>query len=200
MEWSEVRSRVAHVMSATSERECEALWALTEQVPVDLPIVEVGTWHGRTAAVLAGRGHQVVSVDPLVAYLDGDQRVQPPSPEDVRRSVDGTGLGAHVRLVHTASPAAAASWEGGPIGMLFVDGDHSRPAVEADLEAWLPLMAPGAVVAFHDYLIADGWGDTRWAGVRQAVDAAVEAGRLPTLHQVVERLAWTRMPAKRRKR
>lgn len=54
-----------------------------------------------------------------------------------------------------------------PIHFLFVDGDHSKPAVLADMLSWLRHVAPGGVVAFHDY----GNKGYAWCrGVSEAVD------------------------------
>jgi predicted O-methyltransferase YrrM len=48
-----------------------------------------------------------------------------------------------------------------PLGMLFVDGDHSYEGVTADIEAWLPKLRKGGVAVFHDI----GWAE----GVQRAV-------------------------------
>jgi len=37
------------------------------------------------------------------------------------------------------------------INLLFIDGDHSDVAFEADLNAWLPKMAGGGLVICHEY-------------------------------------------------
>jgi hypothetical protein len=64
-----------------------------------------------------------------------------------------------------------------PIDFLFIDGDHSAAAVQADIENWTPKVT--GVVAFHDYhrpgLL---WCD----GVREAVEAHDWTG-------------WERIPA-----
>jgi len=39
----------------------------------------------------------------------------------------------------------------GRVHMLFVDGDHSYEGVKADIAGWTPKIAPGGVVAFHDF-------------------------------------------------
>ena len=46
---------------------------------------------------------------------------------------------------------AAKNWSGPPIGLLFIDGDHSYDGCRADIRSWLPKLEPGAYVAFHDF-------------------------------------------------
>ena len=65
------------------------------------------------------------------------------------------------------------------LSLVFFDGDHSYDGVRRDWESFRPLLAPGAVVAFHDV----GWAE----GVQRLVAEAVEpraawAGRLPNLY------------------
>jgi len=56
----------------------------------------------------------------------------------------------------------------GEVHFLFIDADHSKGSVLADMIGWLPKVAAGGLVAFHDY----GNQQFRWCiGVSQAVDA-----------------------------
>src|SRR5437763_4066434 len=48
------------------------------------------------------------------------------------------------------------------LDFLFLDGDHSEEAVDADLSAWLPKLKAGGVVALHDI----GWAE----GVRKGYE------------------------------
>jgi hypothetical protein len=41
-------------------------------------------------------------------------------------------------------------WAGGPVDLVFIDGDHSPEAVREDWEVWSPHVCPGGHVAFHD--------------------------------------------------
>ena len=38
-----------------------------------------------------------------------------------------------------------------PVHLVFVDGDHSYQGVRADIDAWAPKLAPGGIIAFHDF-------------------------------------------------
>ena len=55
--------------------------------------------------------------------------------------------------------------------MLLIDASHHEEDVRRDLEAWLPLLRPGAPVWAHDYT----WD---YPGVIKAIDEAEAAGQL----------------------
>lgn len=72
----------------------------------------------------------------------------------------------------------------GKINFLFLDGDHSYQGVRADVEAWLPLLAPGGVIALHDF----GWAE----GVKRIVTEFIQPRalvehKLPNLYWAVLR-------------
>lgn len=87
-----------------------------------------------------GRG-QLVSIDP--------------SPS---AALDFSQFGESFHLVTGNSPAALAEAGrilGGPVDLAFVDGDHVRAAVAADLQGVFPLMAPGGYILLHDAFTPD---------------------------------------------
>jgi predicted O-methyltransferase YrrM len=57
-----------------------------------------------------------------------------------------------------------------PIGMIFVDGDHSYENVRQEISDYLPLLKEDGFICFHDY--------TNPCGVKQAVDEAEALGIL----------------------
>jgi predicted O-methyltransferase YrrM len=155
---------------------------LASQVPPGRCIVEVGTWRGKSAVHLAkgslrGSGVRVHCVDPwdLGPY---------PDPENLatfRRYVTQFDVGDVIVEHRGWSTDVAAQWDDEPVGLLFIDGLHTRVGVNSDLKAWTPLLCPGAVVAFHDYA-------PRWRGVMEAVDRWVRQNRVkPTrTHHLVD--------------
>ncbi len=54
------------------------------------------------------------------------------------------------RLLRMRFEDALKYFSNGSISLLHVDGLHTYEAVKADFESWLPKLAPGAVVLFHD--------------------------------------------------
>jgi hypothetical protein len=74
-----------------------------------------------------------------------------------------------------------------PVGLLFVDGDHTKEGARADIEAWAPNLAEGAIIAVDDYHHPD------WPGVAEAVDELVAEGVLEPVEVFHDRLAVTRL-------
>lgn len=189
MTWPEAWAASLCCESAVSREEARALWRLG--CLASLPIVEIGTWRGRTAVILAlasraGNSVRVCSVDPFLPWINarggesrGDRRlaqtmIQKAGVEISRdvQEVFGVGLPSGLEMIQTTSLEATSRWQGGPIGLLFVDGDHSLAG--ADVEAWLPFLPSGSVVAFHDYV----QGSKYFAAVVRDVDHLVDSGTL----------------------
>ena len=75
---------------------------------------------------------------------------------------------ARERLELVPAPGHEARGEG--VELLFVDSSHDRDATIAEFRAWRPpALAPGALVALHDY------GNPAYPGVAEAV-AELELG------------------------
>ncbi len=150
-------------------------------------IVEIGSYRGKSAAMLAlgsaPAGH-VTAIDPHIraegagttAYCADDEHA-------FRQTMDRLGLAARVTHIVKASADARPDWPDTPIDLLWIDGDHSYEAVRRDLEDWAPLVRPGGILAAHDY--------THREGVRRAWGEIVggDAGWGPTRH--VRSIAWT---------
>jgi predicted O-methyltransferase YrrM len=72
---------------------------------------------------------------------------------------------------------AAAGHVPGPVDVLFVDAEHTYPAVMRECAAWLPKMSPGGVVAGHDIHVGE---------VRKAVEELFP-GRW---HETADKVWW----------
>ena len=58
------------------------------------------------------------------------------------------------------------------IDFIFIDAEHTEPAVKSDIMMWWPLIKRGGIISGHDY------GHRRFGGVKLAVDAFIERGKL----------------------
>jgi hypothetical protein len=101
------------------------------------------------------------------------------------------GVVEDVRLVNLSSEVVSKGWKR-PIGLLWLDGDHTVEGVRRDFEAWAPFLEPGGVVAFHDALdpaggparviealLADSFEHVATAGRLIALRRGGEPGRRP---------------------
>lgn len=176
---------------------------LAIRVPGDQEIVEIGVYKGRTSLVMAwgaqqGNHAHVTGIDPW--DLPGNV-YDPPFTESGTRKwadywVQSLGYSNRIKLIQAFSHDVAAQWQTTPdligvglkpVGLLFVDGDHTAEGARRDIEVWAPHLAPGATVAVDDY------GHPDWPGVKEAVDALVDEGVLAPIELFHDRLAVTRL-------
>lgn len=123
-------------------------------------VLEVGTYKGFGAVLMAQAGAQVWAVD----WHRGDP--------DLGRTDTLCAWWRNIRhygvedrvigLVGRSAPVLAALREEW-FDLVFIDADHSYEAVWEDIECALPLIVPGGIIAFHDY-------SPIWPGVVKAVD------------------------------
>jgi predicted O-methyltransferase YrrM len=66
--------------------------------------------------------------------------------------------------------AQALAAKRGTIDLIFIDGDHSYAACQADIAAWAPFVKRGGVMAFHDF-------GSRAEGVTRAIFEEIKGGR-----------------------
>ncbi|MFI5401331.1 MAG: class I SAM-dependent methyltransferase, partial [Planctomycetota bacterium] len=141
--------------------------------------VEVGTHRGGFAKPFLARFNGTLRcVDPYLPY-PGDGLLWPAAPEpDGARRRDGDlvearrvlrRFGSRVRIVVASSAEGAelCGIEAWAPGFVYLDGDHREEAVLADIDLWWPLVAPGGILAGHDWEDCPEWQD----GIRAAVRA-----------------------------
>jgi cephalosporin hydroxylase len=137
---------------------------LTEQLPRNAVMVEVGVAHGRSLVYMAERlvvlgredvelwgvdfwpGHEVRKIQATLA------RFGRPNVTDM------------IRLVRCDGVRAARLFDDHSIDVVFEDSDHTKEGVSRTINAWLPKVKRGGILAGHDYSRAD------WPGVVEAVD------------------------------
>jgi cephalosporin hydroxylase len=114
-------------------------------------VVELGVRHGGTSALwhqlLANA--RVIGVDRI-----GHDSYQEPEFTQRARQMEWemkrfTFVEGNTRDIYTRERVLAAL-NSAPVGLLFIDADHSYLAVKSDFEIYYPLVAPGGLIAFHD--------------------------------------------------
>ncbi|GAA1598483.1 MULTISPECIES: class I SAM-dependent methyltransferase [Streptomyces] len=148
-------------------REGLALYeAAASAAALGLPLLEVGTYCGRSTILLADAAREAGVSAVTVDHHRGSEEQQPgweyhdPSVVDpeiglmdtlptFRRTLHRAGLEEHVVAVVGRSPQVAAVW-GGPLGFVFIDGGHTDEHAAGDYEGWAPHLAEGGTLAIHD--------------------------------------------------
>ena len=130
------------------------------------PLVEIGSWCGKSAVYLGDAAERGGTVLFCVDHHRGSEENQPgwehhdPGLVDARtgridtlpcfrRTVEDAGLEATVVAVVGESTLVASHWRTG-LGMVFIDGGHGPEPAFADYEAWSPLILAHGLLAIHD--------------------------------------------------
>ncbi|MEU1874677.1 putative O-methyltransferase YrrM [Streptomyces ambofaciens] len=147
--------------------EGRALYAAAvEAGGLGLPLLEVGTYCGRSTVLLADAARRAGVTALTVDHHRGSEEQQPGweyhDPETVdpelgvmdtlptfRRTLHRAGLEEHVVALVGRSPQVAAVWNS-PLGLVFIDGGHTDEHANADYEGWAPHVAVGGLLVIHD--------------------------------------------------
>lgn len=131
-----------------------------------LPLLEVGTYCGRSTLLLADAARQAGVTVVTVDHHRGSEEQQPgweyhdPTVVDpelgvmdtlptFRRTLHRAGLEEHVLALVGRSPQAARAW-GTPLALVFIDGGHTDEHATGDYEGWAPHVAPDGLLVVHD--------------------------------------------------
>jgi len=144
--------------------------------PVQGHVLEIGTWQGKSACVLAGAcveksdDSMLVSVDTF--DMSGTER-QLGYYQAVHRRSRGTfyefnenaqRFGFSSRVIPIAAPSIRLKQllAATPLRLAFIDGRHDYIGVKEDISLVMPLIVAGGIVACHDV-------DYRYPGIAEAI-------------------------------
>jgi MMP 1-O-methyltransferase len=130
------------------------------------PVLEVGTYCGKSALYLGAAAREVGGVVFTVDHHRGSEENQAgwehhePDLVDAasgrmdtlpwfRRTIEGAGLEDVVIAVVGESATVAAYWRT-PLSLLFVDGGHGVTPAQEDYAGWAPWVTTGGLLAIHD--------------------------------------------------
>lgn len=143
-----------------------ALFEAAAAVTVPGPLLEVGSYCGKSSIYLGEAARQRDTVLFAIDHHRGSEENQPGwefhEPDLVdpdvgridtlprfRRAVHDAGLEPHVIAVVGDSPTVGAHWTT-PLAFLFIDGGHGREPAHADFDRWVPHVRSGGTLAIHD--------------------------------------------------
>lgn len=129
------------------------------------PLLEIGTYCGKSAVYLGAAARERDTVLFTIDHHRGSEEIQPGwehhDPELVdetgrmdsfpffRRTMADAGLEDVVIGIVGESPTVAEHWST-PLGLVFIDGAHSEDLAMADYEAWGPKLGLGGLLLIHD--------------------------------------------------
>lgn len=150
-------------------------------------IAEVGSWKGKSTVALAlaleraGRKGPVYAIDHHQGSEEHQEIVAAEGSTWPKflATVEASGVADLVHPLRMGSLDGARwlSEHGLGLRFLFLDGAHDEESVRADLEAFVPLMLPGAYIALDD-----AKPDGPHPGVHRAYHALLES--------VTDEVAW----------
>ena len=148
------------------DTEGMALWRAARTAVAVGPLLEVGSYCGKSAVYLGTAAAEAGTVAVTVDHHRGSEELQPgwehhdPAVVDpatgridtlphLRCTLAEAGLESSVIIIVGDSATVGRLW-GTPLGLLFLDGGHGREVAHADYEAWAGHVAPGGLLAIHD--------------------------------------------------
>lgn len=138
-------SIITNVPGWEVEEEQFALLELAKKVPAGGQIVEIGGEYGMSTSIFCHGAKPDVTITTIDLFPD--------RPEgnllDIHlANLTEAGYGGRTQTIRADSNTY--EWTGGPIDLLFIDGDHNLDPVRADIKQFVKFVKVGGVVAFHD--------------------------------------------------
>lgn len=139
-----------------------------EKIGKYIVVVELGSFVGESTFELAMHFQRVYAVDTW-DYPNSENFVEPRKGQTEDYFDKFVKYIGNVTKVKGLTEAVGAHWTHPEIDLLYVDAEHTYKAVKSDLEIWRHHVKTGGFIAGHDY------GDSRFPGVRMAVDEVLGA-------------------------
>lgn len=117
--------------------------------------VEIGSFRGKSCVLMleGAKAHgntdlRITCIDPhepthFGAFKDEDH-------EAFEKTIRDHAFSERVDHKRMYSHDAVSEWDGSPIDVLWVDGDHSYEGAKTDFVDWAPLVRTGGIIAAHD--------------------------------------------------
>jgi predicted O-methyltransferase YrrM len=169
---------VAKAFGYLTVAEVRGLKKLVKMLPLNPVAVNLGAGSGTS-------GLAILETREDITLYTVDIRADSPlgSLKSELNAIESSGIEYKDRYTQILGDSAeiGRNWEGENVDMVFVDADHSEAGVRADVEAWLPRIAPMGILAFDDYG-EKRKGAHQWIGVTTIVDKLVRPHFTEILH------------------
>ena len=149
-----------HEFSLMTLVEKFLLEKISKQLPANSIVVEIGTYLGGSASILAcaNPNISVHSYDLYDAFdydeFNGTNFQTLALGENSKRTLENVKKVVEQYpniILHKALKYRHPEWTQGPIDFLFHDGNHTNPTLQKDLDFWNQYLKPTGLIALHDY-------------------------------------------------
>jgi hypothetical protein len=151
-------SAPADIEGWLTDAQADRLRAAAQRLNDAATVVEIGSFRGKSAVVLAAAvpsGARVICIDPHLGSDRGPQEIAADHErgeddyEAFRANLARHGVTDVVEHVRALSSEALAAVDG-PVDLLYVDGAHRFGPASDDLVAWGARVRPGGTMLVHD--------------------------------------------------
>lgn len=156
--FDEVFASVADVSGWMTRDQARTLWNAARPLRTGDRIVEIGSYQGRSAIVLASaapEGVSIVCIDPHGGndrgpqQLEGDAAEGQADHEAFLANLERAGV--RDRITHLRKPSQEALDDvASGLAVLYIDGAHRFAPAYADIRDWSRKVAPGGTMLIHD--------------------------------------------------
>jgi len=156
---------VADVAGWMTDAQARMLWDCAAAVPRGGRIVEIGSYHGRSAIVLAraaAEGVEVVTIDPHAGNDRGPQEIRGKADEGeldhqtFLANLERAGVRDRIHHVRAGSQETSPADVAGPIDLLYIDGAHRYRPARDDIRAWGARVTADGTMLIHDSFCSVG--------------------------------------------
>ena len=141
-----------------TRNQARRLWVAAARTAAGDRIVEIGSYHGRSAIVLASAspaGVEVIAIDPHAGNDRGPQEIRGAAEQGQRdheafiANLTAAGVRDRVRHVRQTSQTSTDQVPG-ELEVVYIDGAHRFGPALADIRRWGAKVAPGGTLLIHD--------------------------------------------------
>jgi hypothetical protein len=149
---------LSEVQGWMTRDQAHRLWTAAERLRGPARIVEIGSYHGRSAIILASAAEddvEVYAIDPHGGNDRGPQQLEGEF-EDGQRDHEAflanlEREGVRKRITHVRKPSQDATGDiPGELEVVYIDGAHRYEPAKADIDRWGAKVAPGGTLLIHD--------------------------------------------------
>jgi predicted O-methyltransferase YrrM len=149
---------LSEVQGWMTRDQAHRLWTAAERLRGPARIVEIGSYHGRSAIILASAAEddvEVYAIDPHGGNDRGPQQIEGEFEDGQRdhetflRNLNEAGVRDRVRHIRKPSQTATDDVPG-LLEVVYIDGAHRYQPARADIVRWGAKVKPGGTLLIHD--------------------------------------------------